>query len=589
MIGREGTVAAVRSRLSSAGGEVVAVRGRRRPNGLSTGRGTCHQTLAFPPTTCGSSSSARRLWKIQRSLVHNKTTTTRMSQESKSSSVVGYQSIGSFHSENLADLMMQSKESYVPPDLPFDDINDDNDPSEQELEDRSGCGGDFLLDPSWTFLNHGAFGAALRVGHARANQWRNFLELQPLRYFDRFLLPHMAYSARLLADFVHAPLTDVALLPNVTSGLNSLLSGYARYYQNTPSPLNVIFWDTSYGSVKTMVHSYFPHSNLYEIPLQLQHWDRFMTSSNPEIDLEELLLDAVEKCRGTRTLLLLDHTSSNTALTFPIAQLAQVAKQHHRNDGLLDSNNNKNNNNGDGLLDVIVDGAHGLLAQDVNIQNTLIPHVDAYVTNGHKWFGASRGIAMLYAQNNWHNTILQQPSIVSHGSTAPDLFSRYIWDGCRDYNAALSIPTIHQYWTTTKPHNPTTQVIRHQLRHQLQQGIAVLAQHWHSTGSCEDASDPSTWPGRVTVAPFSSLLSPMALVALPKRRQSLLSSSSSTAQHTSADAKKLQDALYDQHIEVPIKCINGKLYVRLSCHIYNTLDDFDKLGRAVTTLLCRTG
>jgi hypothetical protein len=32
---------------------------------------------------------------------------------------------------------------------------------------------DFLIEPGWTFLNHGAFGAALRVGHERAAAWRD--------------------------------------------------------------------------------------------------------------------------------------------------------------------------------------------------------------------------------------------------------------------------------------------------------------------------------------------------------------------------------------------------------------------------------
>jgi hypothetical protein len=74
----------------------------------------------------------------------------------------GYQSMGSFHSDNLGVLMSLSDSEYEAPLLPFDS-------AEEPLSHTS----DFMLDRTrWTFLNHGAFGAALTVGHRRAEQWR---------------------------------------------------------------------------------------------------------------------------------------------------------------------------------------------------------------------------------------------------------------------------------------------------------------------------------------------------------------------------------------------------------------------------------
>jgi selenocysteine lyase/cysteine desulfurase len=44
----------------------------------------------------------------------------------------------------------------------------------------------------------------------------------------------------------------------------------------------------------------------------------------------------------------------------------------------------------------------------------------------------------------------------------------------------------------------------------------------------------------------------------------------------------LQDLLHSMHgIEVPIKTIQGSLYVRISAHIYNTLEEYAKLGDAI--------
>lgn len=41
---------------------------------------------------------------------------------------------------------------------------------------------------------------------------------------------------------------------------------------------------------------------------------------------------------------------------------------------------------------------------------------------------------------------------------------------------------------------------------------------------------------------------------------------------------------HDYKVEVPIKCLNGKLYVRISAHIYNMLEDYQKLAIAIRNL-----
>ena len=42
---------------------------------------------------------------------------------------------------------------------------------------------------------------------------------------------------------------------------------------------------------------------------------------------------------------------------------------------------------------------------------------------------------------------------------------------------------------------------------------------------------------------------------------------------------------YKQKIEVPIKCIQNDLYVRISCHIYNNLNDYILLANCVLEVL----
>lgn len=67
----------------------------------------------------------------------------------------------------------------------------------------------------------------------------------------------------------------------------------------------------------------------------------------------------------------------------------------------------------------------------------------------------------------------------------------------------------------------------------------------------------------------------MTLVALPRALQ----------QQPGVTAKGVQDALYECKVEVPVKTVRGRLYVRISCAVYNVLDDYQVLADAVLGLV----
>eukprot|EP00980_Cylindrotheca_fusiformis_P024456 scaffold11926_cov126-Cylindrotheca_fusiformis.AAC.9 len=318
----------------------------------------------------------------------------------------GYQAMGSFHSEDVDVLVAQPEKEYQPPSLPFDTQ------SSLKFIDPSEGRGDFLLDPSWTFLNHGAFGASLRVGYERAEQWRYYLERQPLRYFDRDLLPHLAYSVRQLAAFCGASnRSALTLIPNVTYGLNTVIRGYVQEYK---SEAHVILWDTSYGSLKKMAKEYC--DKVTEVPVS-DYFDRSHELEDPSSFFMEALADKLSagNISARNALLVLDHTTSNTAINMPLQSLATYAKEL-------------------GML-VMVDGAHGLLASQVVLDDKL--PIDFYLSNGHKWLSCPRGIAMVYCPSEeLRDTILRQPAVMSHG-VGQGYQSRFLWDGCRDHAAAL--------------------------------------------------------------------------------------------------------------------------------------------------------
>lgn len=475
--------------------------------------------------------------------------------------------------------MSLSEEDYQVPPLPFHE--EEYQPSTISSS-LSSSDEDFLLDRAqWTFLNHGAFGAALRVGCHRAEQWRYYLERQPLRYFDRDLLPHLAYATRRLAQFASSVNTTstasqevregLTLIQNATAGLNAVLRGYLREYgggsNKTTGNAHVLLWDTSYGSVKKLASHVFGADRVTEIPLQQKYLDRFLTSQDNPNDvfleaLDDTMKDWQKANDGAHVLLVLDHTTSNTAINMPIDVIAKHAKQTYGNEN----------------MHILVDGAHGLLAQDLGLEdycpsknnhNQQAPSIDFYLSNGHKWLSCPRGVGMLFCPHeHLRDTVLAEPAIISHGVEEKDLLSRFVWDGTRDYAAALALPVVLDFWEARDP-----TAVRAAMRTNLLQGIQILVGHWHGDG-CNNEG----WleQGATLVPP--SLLSPMALVRLPKAI-----CGGPTDFKTSNDAKRVQDLLFDNLIEVPVKCINGELFVRVSCHIYNTMEEFDRLGEVLST------
>ncbi|HTN76898.1 MAG TPA: hypothetical protein VL096_16685, partial [Pirellulaceae bacterium] len=52
------------------------------------------------------------------------------------------------------------------------------------------------------------------------------------------------------------------------------------------------------------------------------------------------------------------------------------------------------------------------------------------------------------------------------------------------------------------------------------------------------------------------------------------------------DAKQLQRALWDQHrIEIPVIAWGGERWIRVSCHLYNTREEIDRLVSILPALL----
>jgi selenocysteine lyase/cysteine desulfurase len=295
----------------------------------------------------------------------------------------------------------------------------------------------FYLEPDWTFINHGAFGASMKPAMQVARAFSERCEAQPLRFVDRELLPRLVDSVRSVAEFVNCPPTELVLVPNVTTGLNAVF--------NSLSALNilkendqVLQLDHVYGSVWKMLLNYFGAANIWEADVQLP-----ARSS----DITSLIESTISNSNGRIKLVVVDHVTSNSALVLPVADIVRVCHQHN--------------------VLCVVDGAHALGALDLNLATL---DADFYVSNAHKWLCSPKGCAFLHVPAR--NQHLMRPFVVSHGS-GKGFISDFIWTGMTDYGTMLALPYLLNLWKRIG-----VQTIRSYIHDLLSWAIEYLVEQW---------------------------------------------------------------------------------------------------------------
>ncbi|KAG2497474.1 hypothetical protein HYH03_004628 [Edaphochlamys debaryana] len=223
---------------------------------------------------------------------------------------------------------------------------------------------------------------------------------------------------------------------------------------------------------------------------------------------------------------------------------------------------------------------------------------DYFVANCHKWLCGPRGSAVLWVHPRRRGGV--RPLVVSHGSGC-GFTSDFIWDGCRDFTPYLGTSSALALWRRLGPAR-----VRRHCRALLGRAVELLAGRWgagaeagagagaggagaEASGGAERAAGAQAAAGGAgasggprggrLLAPSLDMCGMMALVELP-------GGLAASEPATSADAKYVQDLLHHRHaVEVPVKAVQGRLYVRLSSHVYNTLDDYKRLADAVDAIV----
>ncbi len=238
---------------------------------------------------------------------------------------------------------------------------------------------------------------------------------------------------------------------------------------------------------------------------------------------ESPLIESLASALTPRTrLAVIDHVSSPLALVYPVEELVRLCRERG--------------------VRVLVDGAHapGMLPLDVERIGA-----DWYTGNCHKWLYSPKGSAFLWAATEARE-MLHPLAISLHlgeGFTA-----EFDWTGTKDPTPWLAVPAAIEFLRGLGP------TAARDYMHKLAVGaVEGLARAW----------------GTALPAP-KNMLAAMASIPLPD-----------TQERTMADARRLHDRLWEHHrIEVPVQCIDNRLWVRISGQVYNQPEDYAPLADA---------
>ena len=242
--------------------------------------------------------------------------------------------------------------------------------------------------------------------------------------------------------------------------------------------------------------------------------------------IAELVLGALSA--HTR-LLVIDHVTSPTALIFPVEQIVRGCREKG--------------------VAVLIDGAHAPGMLQLHVENL---DADYYAANLHKWTCAPKGTAFVWVAARHQPSV--HPLVISH-HLDQGMAKEFSWQGTRDFSAWWTAPAAIAFiqelgWDNVMQHN-------HQMATWAQQ---MLVERW----------------GVGPICPLDgSLLGSMATVVLPGR----------LAQLDGKDAIDFQQQLYSEFaLELPVVRFANQTMIRVSCHVYNTVADYERLAGKISQI-----
>lgn len=381
----------------------------------------------------------------------------------------------------------------------------------------------WALDPGVAFLNHGSFGACPREVLEHQAALRAEMEAEPVRFLSRELDDRLDAARAALGQFLGADADDLAFVTNATSGVNAVLRSRAFAAGD-----ELLTTDHVYGACRNTLQFVAERTGARVVVVSLP-----FPVPSPDAVVETVLDRVTPRTR----LALLDHVTSPTALVLPIERLcAELGARG---------------------VDVLVDGAHAPGMVPLNLTTLGATY---YAGNCHKWLCAPKGSAFLWVRGDRHADV--RPLTISHGASATKpgrsrFRLEFDWTGTSDPTAWLTVPAALASVGGLLPGGwPAVMARNHALALEARRLLCAVA-------------------GTAPPCP-ETMVGSLAAVILPDGLPT------TTIGWRRPDP--IQARLFDGWgIEVPVITFPAapKRLIRISAQLYNTREQFARLGEAL--------
>lgn len=255
------------------------------------------------------------------------------------------------------------------------------------------------LEPTVAHLNHGSFGAVPTPVLEEQQSWRDRMESNPVRFFNREQRVALDEARAEVARFLGVDSEAMAFVHNATSGVSTVFASFPL-----SSGDQVLITNHAYGAVRYAAQRWTAAAGAELVTVALP------LSADPET-VVDLVTAAVT---GRTRLAVIDQVTSPTATRLPLVRLIPALQ--------------------DKGVAVLVDGAHapGMLALELDRLGA-----DFWTGNLHKWACAPRGCAVLHVSPAWRARVRTLVASWGEPSGFPSAFTD---SGTEDRTAWLAAP-----------------------------------------------------------------------------------------------------------------------------------------------------
>jgi isopenicillin-N epimerase len=389
------------------------------------------------------------------------------------------------------------------------------------------------LDEIIVFLNHGSFGATPRAVQAAQSKYRRQLEKEPVRFFVRKHQELMDKARAAVAEFIHCPADCLALIPNATTGVTTVLENLALKEGD-----EILINDHEYVACQNNARRVAARAGAKVVTAAPP-----FPCPSPEAAIDSILAQVTSRTR----LALISHVTAPTGLVLPIEKLVPEFTKRG--------------------IETLIDGAHAPgMVPTLNI-STLKPTY--YTANCHKWICSPKGSAFLYVAPEKREGF--RPVVLSNNAEKPkprraQFLTEFDYIGTQDYTSIYAIPDAISCMASLVPGGWKEIMARnHKL---VLKGRDVV---------CKALKIKPTAP--------DSMVGSICTMVLPPHAPAVEARLAKRPTHYS-DA--LQDELLSNHrIQVPVWGIAGRpgRYIRISAQLYNDIRQYEFLAYALKIVL----